>query len=149
MGMVKGDGRKIKVIKQHDEGKRRRWPLNHSSTECRHSKNFDPVTGRAEQCVPGARPNVECQSKFQPQASRGVGANPIFYLISCVSAALNKGPCDIALEMSSDSSRSVPSAVQADMEEIAQNIQILPERTLREIAKGPLVKFTLSCDDTE
>lgn len=51
--------------------------------------------------------------------------------------------------MSSESSHSAASAVQADMEEIAQSIQILPEKTLRVIAKGPLVKFTLFCDDVE
>ncbi len=36
-----------------------------------------------------------------------------------------------------------------DMEQISQNIQILPEATLDKIAKGPLVKFTLTCDDIE
>lgn len=51
--------------------------------------------------------------------------------------------------MTSESSRRSPSAAQVDMDEIAQDIQILPEKTLREIAKGPLVKFTLSCDDAE
>jgi hypothetical protein len=36
-----------------------------------------------------------------------------------------------------------------DMEQISQNIQILPEATLETIAKGPLVKFTRTCDDIE
>ncbi|KAL2825227.1 putative death-receptor fusion protein-domain-containing protein [Aspergillus cavernicola] len=36
-----------------------------------------------------------------------------------------------------------------DMERISQDIQILPEETLDKIAKGPLVKFTLTCDDVE
>ncbi|KAJ5083898.1 hypothetical protein NUU61_008477, partial [Penicillium alfredii] len=36
-----------------------------------------------------------------------------------------------------------------EMEEIAQNIQFLPDTTLREIAKGPLVKFALSCPDNK
>jgi hypothetical protein len=35
------------------------------------------------------------------------------------------------------------------MEEIAQNVQFLSEKTLEEIAKGPLVKFTVSTDDAE
>ncbi|KAJ5564383.1 hypothetical protein N7513_000625 [Penicillium frequentans] len=35
------------------------------------------------------------------------------------------------------------------MEVIAQNIEILSEKTLRDIAKGPLIKFTLTCDDQE
>lgn len=51
--------------------------------------------------------------------------------------------------MSSEPSRSAPSTGQVDMEEIAQNVQILPEKTLRDIAKGPLVSFTLSCDEVE
>lgn len=51
--------------------------------------------------------------------------------------------------MSSEPSRSAPSAIRPDIQEISQNIQILPEKTLQEIAKGPLVKFTLSCDDTK
>ncbi|KAL4974767.1 putative death-receptor fusion protein-domain-containing protein [Aspergillus desertorum] len=37
----------------------------------------------------------------------------------------------------------------SDMEQIAQDIQILPEATLDKITKGPLVKFTLTCDDFE
>ncbi|RDW90267.1 THADA/TRM732 family protein [Aspergillus mulundensis] len=36
-----------------------------------------------------------------------------------------------------------------DMEHIAQDIQILPEATLDQITKGPLVKFTLTCDNVE
>jgi hypothetical protein len=36
-----------------------------------------------------------------------------------------------------------------DMEEISQNIQSLPEDTLEKVAKGPLVKFTRTCDDVE
>ncbi|KAL4791542.1 putative death-receptor fusion protein-domain-containing protein [Aspergillus venezuelensis] len=36
-----------------------------------------------------------------------------------------------------------------DMEQISQNIQLLPETTLVQIAKGPLVKFTRTCDDVE
>ncbi|KAJ5777592.1 hypothetical protein N7520_000838 [Penicillium odoratum] len=35
------------------------------------------------------------------------------------------------------------------MEVVAQNIEILSEKTLRDIAKGPLIKFTLTCDDRE
>ncbi|KAJ5701019.1 hypothetical protein N7493_012065 [Penicillium malachiteum] len=35
----------------------------------------------------------------------------------------------------------------SSMEAIAQNIQILSEKTLRDIAKGQLVKFTRTCDD--
>jgi hypothetical protein len=39
--------------------------------------------------------------------------------------------------------------VSVDMDAIAQNVQFLSEKTLREIAKGPLVKFTLTCQETE
>ncbi|PYI07666.1 hypothetical protein BO78DRAFT_396285, partial [Aspergillus sclerotiicarbonarius CBS 121057] len=35
------------------------------------------------------------------------------------------------------------------MEQVSQNIQILPEETLVRIGKGPLVKFTNACDDIE
>ncbi|KAJ5550352.1 Armadillo-like helical [Penicillium sp. DV-2018c] len=35
------------------------------------------------------------------------------------------------------------------MEDLAQGIQLLSEKTLREIAKGPLVKFTLTCQEFE
>ncbi|KAL4992354.1 putative death-receptor fusion protein-domain-containing protein [Aspergillus falconensis] len=41
------------------------------------------------------------------------------------------------------------SAELPDMEQIAQDIQILPEATLDKITKGALVKFTLTCDDIE
>ncbi|KAL3439309.1 putative death-receptor fusion protein-domain-containing protein [Aspergillus tetrazonus] len=41
------------------------------------------------------------------------------------------------------------SAGPTDMEQISQDIQILPEATLDKITKGALVKFTLTCDDVE
>lgn len=41
------------------------------------------------------------------------------------------------------------SAGLTDMEQISQDIQILPEATLDKITKGALVKFTLTCDDVE
>lgn len=51
--------------------------------------------------------------------------------------------------MDSDTSRNTQGVHSASMEEIAQNVQFLSEKTLQEIAKGPLVKFTLSTDDAE
>ncbi|KAJ5835407.1 Armadillo-like helical [Penicillium robsamsonii] len=35
------------------------------------------------------------------------------------------------------------------MEDLAQKVQLFSEKTLRDIAKGPLVKFTLTCQETE
>ncbi|KAJ6138874.1 Armadillo-like helical [Penicillium samsonianum] len=35
------------------------------------------------------------------------------------------------------------------MEDLAQKVQLYSEKTLRDIAKGPLVKFTLTCQETE
>ncbi|KAJ5908778.1 Armadillo-like helical [Penicillium taxi] len=51
--------------------------------------------------------------------------------------------------MEADSTYGAQSIGIPSMEEIALNIQILPEKTLQEIAKGPLVKFTLTCTDNE
>lgn len=51
--------------------------------------------------------------------------------------------------MGGDSAYIALKGAEVDMEEIAQNIQILPEKTLQDIAKGPLVKFTQSCDNSE
>jgi hypothetical protein len=51
--------------------------------------------------------------------------------------------------MDSDSSRGVQAPPAAIMDVIAQNIEILSEKTLRDIAKGPLIKFTLTCDDQQ
>jgi hypothetical protein len=51
--------------------------------------------------------------------------------------------------MDSDTSRNAQGAHSANMEEIAQNVQFLSEKTLEEIAKGPLVKFTVSTDEAE
>jgi len=51
--------------------------------------------------------------------------------------------------MDSDTSRGTQGALPAKMEEIAQNVQFLSEKTLQEIAKGALVKFTRSNDDSE
>lgn len=51
--------------------------------------------------------------------------------------------------MDSDTSCIPQGALSASMEEITQNAQFLSEKTLQEIAKGPLVKFTVSNDDSE
>ena len=48
-----------------------------------------------------------------------------------------------------DKSYSAQEALLATMEEISQNIQILPEKTLRDIAKGPLVQFALTSTENE
>lgn len=53
------------------------------------------------------------------------------------------------MEMAVDITDSTQRADPIEMEEIAQNIQFLPDTTLREIAKGPLVKFALSCPDNK
>ncbi|KAJ6063335.1 uncharacterized protein N7446_007455 [Penicillium canescens] len=42
-----------------------------------------------------------------------------------------------------------PQGASMDMEAIGQKVQFLSEKTLREIAKGPLVKFALTCQETE
>lgn len=49
--------------------------------------------------------------------------------------------------MEGDPSRGPPSSSLSSMEAIAQDVQILSEKTLRDIAKGPLVKFILTCND--
>lgn len=36
-----------------------------------------------------------------------------------------------------------------EMDAISQHIELLPEETLRRIAKGPLVQFTRECEDFE
>ena len=36
-----------------------------------------------------------------------------------------------------------------EMETISQNIDVVPEATLKKISKGPLVEFTHECDDSE
>lgn len=51
--------------------------------------------------------------------------------------------------MAADVSNQAQCATLVDMEEIALKVQSLPEKTLRAIAKGPLVKFTLACQDVE
>ncbi|KAL3471955.1 putative death-receptor fusion protein-domain-containing protein [Aspergillus californicus] len=58
--------------------------------------------------------------------------------------------CHMSVTMNNKPDHSVEGDVKpTDMELISQNIQILPEETLDIIAKGPLVKFTLTCDDVE
>lgn len=37
----------------------------------------------------------------------------------------------------------------AEMEAVSQHVEVLSENTLRTIAKGPLAKFTLNCQDDE
>lgn len=72
----------------------------------------------------------------------------------CVNSCLLRyiqslGLADFALAMDSISSKSTKSVPPATMEEIAQGVQMLPEKTLNAIAKGPLVKLTLNSTDTE
>ncbi|KAJ5742420.1 uncharacterized protein N7511_011439 [Penicillium nucicola] len=57
------------------------------------------------------------------------------------------GECGIDLVMAAEISRLQGASI--DMDAIAQNAQFLSEKTLREIAKGPLVKFTLTCQETD
>ena len=51
--------------------------------------------------------------------------------------------------MAADASNQAHCAASADMEDIAQKVQLLSEKTLQNIAKGPLVKFTLASQDIE
>lgn len=53
------------------------------------------------------------------------------------------------LDMSIDDTLGAQCATSTQMEAIAQNIQVLPETTLKEIAKGPLMHFTLTCRDDQ
>lgn len=43
----------------------------------------------------------------------------------------------------------VQRVVPTKMEDLAQKVQLFSEKTLRDIAKGPLVKFTLTCQEIE
>lgn len=79
-----------------------------------------------------------------------VGFGQIQYFMNIlIDADYLKAACGIALAMNGDSSCSALKGTLVDMEEIAQNVQLLPEKTLQDIAKGPLVKFTQSCGDFE
>ncbi|CAG7982284.1 unnamed protein product [Penicillium olsonii] len=51
--------------------------------------------------------------------------------------------------MAADVSTQAKPAASVSMEDIAQKVQLLSEKTLRDIAKGPLVKFTLANQDIE
>lgn len=51
--------------------------------------------------------------------------------------------------MAADASNQAQRVASVNMEDIAQEVQLLSEKTLRDIAKGPLVKFTLANQDTE
>jgi hypothetical protein len=51
--------------------------------------------------------------------------------------------------MAADASNQAKRAASADMEDIAQEVQLLSEKTLQDIVKGPLVKFTLTSQDIE
>lgn len=53
----------------------------------------------------------------------------------------------MTLAMEGNSSHSTRDAPPLEMEEIVQSVQILPEKTLNTIAKGPLVKLTLNSTD--
>ena len=57
------------------------------------------------------------------------------------------GP-DNAMDLHAGSSASGDAGYQK-MEAISQDIQLLPEATLKEISKGLLVNFVLSCEDIE
>lgn len=51
--------------------------------------------------------------------------------------------------MAVDKSGQVQRALSPEMDDLAQSVQLLSEKTLRDIAKGPLVKFILTCQDIE
>lgn len=51
--------------------------------------------------------------------------------------------------MATDASNQAQRAASISMEDIAQEVQLLSEKTLRDIAKGPLVKFTQANQEIE
>lgn len=51
--------------------------------------------------------------------------------------------------MAIDDPRQAQGVTSTEMEELTQGIQLFSEKTLRDIAKGPLVKFTLTCQEIE
>lgn len=51
--------------------------------------------------------------------------------------------------MAADVSNQAQCDALVNMEEIALKVQLLSATTLSAIAKGPLVKFTLACQDVE
>jgi phosphopantothenate synthetase len=51
--------------------------------------------------------------------------------------------------MNAETSRSAQRATVTNMDDIAQNVQFLSEKTLQDIAKGQLVKLALNCDDNQ
>jgi hypothetical protein len=51
--------------------------------------------------------------------------------------------------MDAEISRGAQGATATNMDDIAQNVQFLSEKTLQDIAKGELVKLALNCDDGE
>jgi len=40
-------------------------------------------------------------------------------------------------------------AAATNIDEIAQNVQLLPEKVLQDLAKGQLVKLAVSCEDSQ
>ena len=86
----------------------------------------------------------------QPEASRGAIRQFQYFIYgSSVLCAARPKACGIDLAIDGDKSYSAQEALLATMEEISQNIQILPEKTLRDIAKGPLVQFALTSTENE
>jgi hypothetical protein len=51
--------------------------------------------------------------------------------------------------MNAEMSRGAQRATAPNMDDIAQDVQFLSEKTLQDIAKGPLVKLALNCDDNQ
>lgn len=52
--------------------------------------------------------------------------------------------------MATDSSPDIQGdPVWVEMEAVSQHVQILPEKTLKQITRGPLAKFAADCQDNE
>lgn len=51
--------------------------------------------------------------------------------------------------MDAETSHGAQRATATNMDDIAQNVQFLSEKTLQDIAKGQLVKLALNCDDIQ
>lgn len=51
--------------------------------------------------------------------------------------------------MNVDSSNGAPCTVSVGMDEIAQKVHLVPQKTLQDIARGPLVQYALTCEDNQ
>lgn len=87
---------------------------------------------------------------LRPEAARGASDRFIISVIFDVQSNCKETrSCGIVQVMDTEVTRGAACTTITNLDDVAQNVQLLSEKILQDIAKGQLVKLALNCDDSQ